>query len=144
MNSHLAALVEAAKLGRQELAKFRETAPVAPAQAEEAIRRLTDVLQSEAVSDALGCARSNRGRAVDEVGSAGRSARAVSVAVAPTLAHDAAAQLTAAQARLNDCSRSAAVSIVLLTALSHMTNDRADDVGIVVGPNTLVRVAFAD
>jgi hypothetical protein len=53
MNSHLAALVEATKLGRQELAKFREAAPDAPAQAEEAIRRLTDVLQSEAVSDAL-------------------------------------------------------------------------------------------
>ncbi|MGD9924811.1 MAG: hypothetical protein AB7V13_25685 [Pseudorhodoplanes sp.] len=53
MNSHLATLVEAAKLGREELAKFRESAPAAPAQAEAAIRRLTDVLQSEAVSDAL-------------------------------------------------------------------------------------------
>lgn len=53
MNSHLAALLEATKRGRQELTKFREAAPGAPAQAEEAIRRLTDLLQSEAVSDAL-------------------------------------------------------------------------------------------
>ena len=53
MRTHIAALVEAAKLGRQELARFRDAAPAAPAEAEAAIRRLTELLESEAVSEAL-------------------------------------------------------------------------------------------
>jgi putative NADH-flavin reductase len=51
MNTHLVALVEAAKRGREELAKHRD--PAGEASAETAIRRLKDVLESEAVSDAL-------------------------------------------------------------------------------------------
>lgn len=51
MNTHLVALVEAAKRGREELARHRD--PAGDESAETAIRRLRDVLESEAVSDAL-------------------------------------------------------------------------------------------
>jgi hypothetical protein len=51
MNTHIAALVEAAKLARQELATVRD--PAQGGSAESAVRRLTELLESEAVSDAL-------------------------------------------------------------------------------------------